>query len=141
MKGLACIFIIIALLGGACKDEKSFVNLQLGHKNISVEIANTDELRSQGLMYRKTLAQDSGMLFVFREEKKLSFWMKNTLIPLSIAYISKTGEIKEIHDLKPFDERTVRSSHFVLYALEMNRGWFRENDVKEGDRIIIPENL
>jgi len=125
----------------SCNGEGDKVKLQISDKIIEVEIADTDQLRALGLMNRKTLEENSGMLFIFEEEKKLSFWMKNTLIPLSITYISRAGEIKEIHNMYPLDERSVPSSRSVMYALEMNQGWFEKNSVTIGDRIIIPENL
>lgn len=125
----------------SCSGKLKTINLQVGDKTITVEIADNDATREKGLMNRRSMEPDHGMLFVFQEEKKLSFWMKNTLIPLSIAYISKSGEIKEIYDMYPLDETPIRSSRYVLYALEMNQGWFKANGIKPGDRIILPQNL
>lgn len=109
--------------------------LAVGDAGLTVEIADTPEARKTGLMNRKSLDYGKGMLFVFDREQKLSFWMKDTSIPLSIAYISKSGVIREIHPLEPFSQSPVYSRHSVLYALEVNRGWFREQGVKVGDRI------
>ena len=109
----------------------------IGDKKLSVEIADTVETRRTGLMNRQTLASDAGMLFVFEKEQKLSFWMKNTSIPLSIAYISKSGIIREIHDMEPFSQTSISSAHSVLYALEVNRGWFEENGIGTGDEIQL----
>ncbi len=102
---------------------------------MKVEVADTSESRQLGLMHRKSLDPDEGMLFVFEEEQKLSFWMKNTSIPLSIAYISKHGEIKEIHHMEPFSQKPVPSRYSVLYALEVNQGFFEEKGIGPGDRI------
>ena len=132
---------LLAIFLFSCKGEGEKVELQISVKIIEVEIADTEQTRALGLMNRKALDENSGMLFIFNEERKLSFWMKNTLIPLSIAYISRSGEIKEIHNLYPLDERAVQSSRSVMYALEMNQGWFDKNNIQTGDRIIIPENL
>ncbi len=111
--------------------------IMLGKKTITVEMADSPESRRSGLMNRKELGRDRGMLFIFEEEQKLSFWMKNTSIPLSIAYISKSGVIREIHDMTPFSQSPVYSSHSVLYALEVNRGWFEENGISVGDRLQL----
>lgn len=134
-------FLLTSFLLFTCRGEEDLVKLTIADKIILVEIADTDQERALGLMNRKTLEKDSGMLFVFQEEQKLSFWMKNTLIPLSIAYISRNGEIKEIHDMYPLDEKAVPSSRSVMYALEMNQGWFKDNQISVGDKITIPENL
>jgi uncharacterized membrane protein (UPF0127 family) len=117
------------------------LEIQLAGKTVTLEIADTDQLRATGLMNRETLGENKGMLFVFDEERKLSFWMKNTLIPLSIAYISKNGEVKEIYHMEPLDESSVKSTRYVQYALEMNRGWFEKNGIQAGDIIPIPENF
>ena len=110
-------------------------NIILGQSSLTVEIADTPEARRTGLMNRKKLDENRGMLFVFEEEEKLSFWMKDTSIPLSIAYISKSGVIREIHKMEPFSQSPVYSSHSVLYALEVNQGWFEEQGITAGDRV------
>lgn len=133
---LFCLILFTSCTGGL-----ETVELQVGDKLVTVEIADTQESRARGLMYRKSMDFDHGMLFVFEKEQQMSFWMKDTIIPLSIAYISKSGEIKEIHNMYPLNERAVKSSRSVMYALEMNQGWFEANDIVPGDRIILPENL
>jgi len=100
---------------------------------LRVELARTDAERSQGLMYRKTLADGEGMLFIFDRDQILSFWMKNTLIPLSIAFIASDGRIVEIRDMKPGNLTPVQSSRSVRYALEAPQGWFRRAGVAAGD--------
>ena len=103
-----------------------------------VEIADTEPLRMKGLMDRKTMGENRGMLFVFDREQKLNFWMKNTYIPLSIAYISTSGIINEIMDMKPLDTAvTYPSAMPALYALEVNRGWFARNNITKGCRIVL----
>lgn len=143
MKNIKNITVMLFLLFSlfSCGGEVKTVVIPLADTTITVEIADTDQLRAQGLMNRKDLSEDRGMLFIFDDERKLSFWMKNTLIPLSIAYISKNGEIKEIYNMQPLDESSVRSTRSVMYALETNQGWFEKNGIKVGDRLIIPENL
>jgi len=104
---------------------------------ITVEIARTDEERAKGLMYRKNLPDGQGMIFVFDRDQQLSFWMKNTVIPLSIAFIASDGHIIDIRDMQPNDLNSIKSSRSVRYALEVPQGWFGRVNVKAGDRVII----
>jgi uncharacterized membrane protein (UPF0127 family) len=100
---------------------------------ISAEIARTGDERQKGLMYRTALADGTGMLFVFERDQILGFWMKNTLIPLSIAYIAWNGRIVEIYDMQAHNEQTVSSSRSVRYALETPQGWFSRAGIRPGD--------
>lgn len=110
--------------------------LTVNGKTITAEVADEPQERTIGLMYRKSLEADSGMVFVMPRIDHVSFWMKNTTVPLSIAYINASGVILEIHDLKPLDEKPVPSSFpTIAYALEMDQGWFAKNKVLPGDRI------
>ena len=85
---------------------------------------------------RERLARNAGMLFVMPKPERASFWMKNTTLPLSVAYINSAGVILEIHDLEPLDEKPVPSAFLnIAYALEMEQGWFNENGILAGDRI------
>jgi len=102
---------------------------------ITVEVAETEAERAQGLMYRKKLPDGKGMLFIFDRDQQLSFWMKNTVIPLSIAFISSNGRIVEIKNMQPLDLSSVRSSRSVRYALETPQGWFDRVDIKPGDTV------
>ena len=104
---------------------------------ITVELARTDGERAQGLMFRKQLSDGQGMLFVFDRDQMLSFWMKNTLIPLSIAFIASDGHILEIKDMQPNDLNSVKSSRSARYALEVPQGWFGRVNVKTGDVVKI----
>lgn len=105
---------------------------------LRAEIADTEPLRMTGLMNRRELPVNNGMLFVFECEQMLRFWMKNTSIPLSIAYIDRSGGIIDILDMKPFDiSVTYPSSRKAMYALEMNRGWFKKNNIKAGCKLFL----
>jgi uncharacterized membrane protein (UPF0127 family) len=104
---------------------------------VKAEIASTDEERGQGLMFRKNLADGEGMLFVYERDQVLSFWMKNTLIPLSIAFIASDGKIIGIRDMYPHDESSVISNRSVRYALEVPQGWFLRAGVHNGDIVNI----
>ncbi|MDR0584164.1 MAG: DUF192 domain-containing protein, partial [Treponema sp.] len=102
---------------------------------LKVELARTPEERSRGLMHRKNLADGEGMLFIFERDQALSFWMKDTLIPLSIAFIASDGRIVEIRDMRPLDLNPVKSSRSVRYALEVPQGWFERAGIKPGDTV------
>ena len=105
---------------------------------VEAELARTDEEHSTGLMYRTELEDGKGMLFIFETDEVRSFWMKNTLIPLSIAFITYDGRIVEIKDMYPNNTNSVLSSRSVRYALEVPQGWFSRAGVQPGDIIILP---
>jgi uncharacterized protein len=103
---------------------------------LEVELANTPLKRSLGLMYRSELPFNSGMLFVFPQSKNLSFWMKDTHIPLSIAYIDENGFIKNIENMNPEDITSIKSNSPCKFALEVNQGWFEKNKIRTGDKVM-----
>ncbi|MGB3683073.1 MAG: DUF192 domain-containing protein [Rubrobacteraceae bacterium] len=105
---------------------------------LQVEIADNDAERQRGLMERTALGSNRGMLFVFEDEQTLSFWMKNTLIPLSVAYLDSEGRIIDIQDMQPLDETPHPSAEPAQYALEVNQGFFEERGVKVGDKAKLP---
>jgi|MDTB01.1.fsa_nt_gb tRNA nucleotidyltransferase/poly(A) polymerase/uncharacterized membrane protein (UPF0127 family) len=112
------------------------ISLSVNGSPLVAEIADSHETRSMGLMYRDELSESSGMLFVFENNQVQSFWMKNTKIPLSIAYVNELGEIVDIKDMVPHSMDSIRSTTPVVYALEMNRGWFSERGIKRGDTVL-----
>lgn len=105
---------------------------------LAVEIARSPQERQRGLMFRETLAADAGMLFDFGGESTSGFWMKNTLVPLSIAFISPDGVIIDMQDMRPLDETIHYSPQPYRWAVEANRGWFSEHGVVVGDRVSVP---
>jgi uncharacterized protein len=113
-----------------------------GGKKVEVRVEVADDLTEQakGLMDRTTLGENRGMLFVYPEERELSFWMKNTLIPLSIAFIDSERRIIDIQDMKPLDDEppSYVSAEPAQYALEVNQGFFERRGVKVGDRVELP---
>lgn len=117
--------------------------IQLGEKSILVEIAKTDEEQQKGLMYRKSLPKDRGMLFVFNDLEVRRFWMKNTFIPLSIAYFDENQVLIDIIDMEPVKSEMAvnlpyyESSKPAKYALEMNQGWFEENKISKGTKLKL----
>jgi uncharacterized membrane protein (UPF0127 family) len=121
--------------------KKSLLPLTIKGKNIRVEVARTEKEKERGLMFRERLGKDEGMLFVYEGEGIRSFWMKNTRLPLSIAFIDKRGKIVDIQDMEPFSLQTYISAYPAKYALEMNRGWFKRNGIKVGHLVKIPSTL
>lgn len=109
-------------------------DIRINQWNLTVEIADTQKSQEKGLMNRKSLDEDRGMLFVYDRDSRKSFWMKNTLIPLSIAYIAADGTIREIYDMEPLSTRIVDSRYSVRYALEVNQGAFDRQGIKPGDK-------
>jgi uncharacterized membrane protein (UPF0127 family) len=107
---------------------------------VQVEIADSPDELARGLMGRTTLGENRGMLFVFPDEELRSFWMKNTLIPISIAYMDSDGRIVDLQDMKPLDDDPPNyvSTEPAKYALEVNQGFFKERGVKVGDRAELP---
>jgi uncharacterized protein len=107
---------------------------------VRVEVADDLAEQAKGLMDRTTLGENRGMLFVYPEERELSFWMKNTLIPLSIAFIDSERRIIDIQDMKPLDDEPPNyvSAEPAQYALEVNQGFFETRGVKVGDSVELP---
>ncbi len=110
-------------------------SLAAGMHRIQAEVAATDATRSRGLMYRKELAPNHGMLFVFEQANVQCFWMRNTLLPLSIAFILDDGTITNIADMAPMTENSHCSTAPVRYTLEMEQGWFAKRGITAGKKI------
>jgi len=112
------------------------VTLHIGKASLTTTIAVTHAQQERGLMYVTQMPDNAGMIFLLPKIQTATFWMKNTLIPLSVAFIDKDGVILEIHDMKALDESITRSdSDKVAYALETNLHWFALNGVKPGDKL------
>jgi uncharacterized membrane protein (UPF0127 family) len=111
------------------------VQLKAGMHIIHAEVAADFSTRAQGLMHRKFLGQNDGMLFVFDEAAIHCMWMKNTLIPLSVAFLDEQGAIINIADMRPHSEQSHCAAQPARYALEMNRGWFAQRGIKPGVRL------
>ena len=102
------------------------------------EVANTDQSRREGLMYRRRLAENSGMIFCFTKDDYHPFWMHNTYIPLDIAFIDKYGKVVDIQSLQPLSRIGIKPKERCRYALEVNRGWFRKNNIGVGSKLQGP---
>jgi uncharacterized membrane protein (UPF0127 family) len=132
----------LALLLFGCRDGSGtseaegrlpVASILVGTQVVTAEIAATPGSRRRGLMFRESLPEDHGMLFIFPDEQPRSFWMKDTGLPLSIAFARSDGTIVSIADLEPYSRRVVSSRLPALYALEMSRGWFARHGVLQGD--------
>jgi len=110
--------------------------LKIGGVAISVEVADTPATRARGLMYRRKLAHDRGMLFVFPQAGYHGMWMSNTYIPLSVAFVDADGKIINIDDMQPLTTNEHAPAAPVQFVLEMNRGWFHKHNVRPGDNIL-----
>lgn len=109
---------------------------------LTVELAATPEQRQKGLMLRQSMPEDAGMLFLFPGENSIGFWMKNTYIPLSIAYLAADGTVMEIRDGKPLDDVTILTPQRPYrYVLEVNQGWFQRKGLGVGSKVVIPPGL
>jgi len=114
----------------------TYFTLSMGEQSVEVQLALTPNEQRKGLMFRREMGENQGMLFIFDHTKQMSFWMKNTYIPLDVGYIAADGTLREVHKLYPHDTTPVKSRNSdILMALEMNQGWFEANNIKAGDRL------
>tara|TARA_Y100001937_G_C7079756_1_gene312344 strand:- start:377 stop:823 length:447 start_codon:yes stop_codon:yes gene_type:complete len=116
------------------KESNSLLLKIAGHP-LNVEVASDERSITKGLMFRDKLNKNSGMLFVFSKPTQKSFFMKNTKIPLSIAYLDESGKILNIEDMTPYSTKGVTSDGKAKYAVEVNQGWFDSKGIIPGDRV------
>ncbi|MBB3119646.1 DUF192 domain-containing protein [Pseudoduganella violacea] len=139
MKSLAVSLLLLAAAGASQAQNQQFptTTLSAGMNLIKAEVATTDPQRAQGLMFRETMAPNAGMVFVFDAPATQCMWMKNTLLPLSVAFIDAEGKIVNIEDMQPqtLDSHCSAKGVPVMYALEMNLGWFKQKNIKPGTKI------
>ncbi len=135
------LFVLVLIYALIARAELPVVELTAGMHVIRAELADTFVTRMQGLMHREKLGQNAGMLFVFDEPGIQCMWMKNTLIPLSVAFLDDSGRIINIADMRPQTEDTHCAARPARYALEMSRGWFAERGIKPGGRLRGVEKL
>jgi uncharacterized membrane protein (UPF0127 family) len=129
------LWMLAALDAHAQQSALPSVRLSAGIHLIQAEVAREMMTRAQGLMLRKQMPQGAGMLFVFDEPAAHCMWMKNTLIPLSVAFIDEQGDIVNIADMQPLDETSHCATRPARFALEMNQGWFKKRGIGPGARI------
>jgi len=111
------------------------ISVNIGVHLIQAELAATPETRARGLMFRENLAQNEGMVFRFPAPRRVCMWMKNTLIPLSVAFIGDDGRIVNIEDMQPQTTDEHCSQQAARYALEMRQGWFKQRNIKAGELV------
>jgi uncharacterized membrane protein (UPF0127 family) len=139
-KNIFITLLLSGFLSGALAQDAAQLNLprltlSAGIHQIEVQAALTPEQQSAGLMFRKEMPQQEGMLFVFQSPSKLCFWMKNTLIPLTAAFISDDGVIVNLEDMKPQTTESHCAAKPVRYVLEMNQGWFAKKGIRAGSKL------
>jgi uncharacterized membrane protein (UPF0127 family) len=134
LTGLIVLFIVSSLNALACPIELPTTIISIKGHPLTVELATTPTSRGCGLSHRQDLAPNQGMLFIFPDSRPRSFWMKDTFIPLSIAYLDKSGQIMSILEMSPMQTNpTYKSRQPAGYALEVNQGWFRAHGIEIGD--------
>ena len=134
LAGLA-LALLLGLPFSAASAELAKRTLTIHGQQLVVEVASTPETRATGLMNRFSLQTDHGMLFVFESPQPLAFYMKNTYVPLSIAFVDSRGKILNIEDMRPLDETSHWSKGPALYAIEMRQGWFASRGIGAGDKV------
>lgn len=127
--------VLLALTTATLAAELPTIELSIKGRRVVAEVAATEPTRTTGLMNRFSLQPDHGMLFVFREAQLQAFWMKNTYVPLSIAFIGADGRILNLADMAPQTESTHPSRGLALYALEMKKGWFAQHGIDAGESV------
>lgn len=130
----AALFIAVIAMQGAAA-QLPVATLNAGIHVIRAEVANNFESRARGLMYRESLGPNQGMLFIFPEEARQCMWMKNTLIPLSVAFLDGKGKIINIAEMQPHSEQSHCAERPAIYALEMAKGWFSAKGIRPGSTI------
>ncbi|MBS1172741.1 MAG: hypothetical protein H6R12_1571 [Proteobacteria bacterium] len=137
MLKLALLIITAVAVGAASAQApgRTTVQLTAGIHLITAEVAASDPARARGLMFREALPPNHGMLFIFDSKSLHCMWMRNTLIPLSVAFVADDGSIVNIEDMQPHDERRHCARQPVRYALEMAQGWFAQKGIGAGARL------
>jgi uncharacterized membrane protein (UPF0127 family) len=131
----AMLLAAVAFASSVAAQSLTTIELTIKGHRATAEIAATEGARTVGLMHRFSLRPDHGMLFVFDAPQPLSFWMKDTYVPLSIAFIGADGQILNIEDMAPQTQRTHASRGPAVFALEMKKGWFAQFGIAAGDRV------
>ena len=120
------------------KTVADFFNIKVGDKTVRMQLAVRADEMQRGLMERRDLGRDDGMLFVYEQPQRMSFWMHNTPTALDIGFFDAAGVLQEVYPMHPFDETTVASrGERLRFALEMNQGWFGQNGVKPGAQLDV----
>jgi len=138
---MAARVLLLVLVLVSCRSGLERVTIGVGTEEFVVEVARTSADQARGLMDRKRLGEGEGMIFVYAADRRMSFWMRNTYIPLSIGFLTSEGEILQIEDMRPLDLTPVVSQRSARHALELNRGAFERASARVGDRVRLPEGF
>lgn len=136
---IAAIAMVLAGVSAFAQDtpqQLPAIRLSSGMHVLQVQVAQTPEQQATGLMFRKTMGTNEGMLFIFDEPRQQCFWMKNTLLPLSVAFIADDGGVVNVDDMKPQTLDSHCSTKPVRFVLEMNVGWFDKRGIKAGSKFL-----
>ena len=138
--------VMVGLLSGCDREARKVVGpktvedhfaIKVGSQVVQMQLAILPHEIQQALMFRKTLGPDEGMVFIYDRPQQMSFWMRNTELPLDIGYFDSDGYLKEVYNLLPHDERPIQSLGLRQFALEMNQGWYRQHRLQAGDEIDL----
>jgi uncharacterized protein len=141
-RGLLLVAGLVTLVAAAgCQNAPERITMRAVGQDLTVEVARTEAQREHGLMGRRNLGPRDGMIFVFDRDQRLSFWMKDTPTPLSIAFLSAEGKILQIEDMEPFSEKITQSRLSARYALEMRKGAFAELGIEKGTVVTFPRGF
>ncbi|MFI5357250.1 MAG: DUF192 domain-containing protein [Opitutales bacterium] len=143
LRGWCALFLVAGLLAGCGRKEPAapaapktvadFFTIQVGGRSVRMQLAVLNAEMERGLMERRNLGSDEGMIFIYQRPQRMSFWMHDTSTPLDIGFFDRSGTLVEVYPMQPFDETTVASrSEQLQFALEMNQGWYSANGVFPG---------
>lgn len=139
----AAVFVLLSGCGNEAKKAPEPKTVQdrfaikVGGQVVQMQVAILPNEMQQGLMFVKSMGADEGMIFLYDRPQQMSFWMRNTEIPLDIGYFDSGGKLKEVYNMLPHDERPIQSLGLRQFALEMNQGWYRTHGLKPGDAIDL----
>lgn len=135
LRALRLGWVLTFALAAPARAELPQITLSVNGHPLTAEVANTDPSRTEGLMHRRILPENRGMLFVFTDVSRHAMWMMNTHVPLSVAFLDERGVIINIEDMKPHTQDAHAAAKPAKYALEMNRGWFQKRGIRPGAKV------
>jgi hypothetical protein len=138
---MKAVLVLAALALAACLRTLPTIPVEIAGVEFRVEVARSESEKARGLMHRRVLGERRGMIFVYDADEHLSFWMKNTKVPLTLAFLARDGEILQVEELKPLSLRPATSLRAARYALELPAGSLQRLGVAPGDRVRLPPDF